>query len=102
MVTCPPNTVTQSTSVRLTGTPQDALCRPITSYPNRWLPPPPPSLSTPSIGTVTLWPLVKQRLVHPSAVLMGVGVASTELCRDGVPSLLEYPCAPKQEHFTKV
>lgn len=40
MVTCPPNTVTQSTSVRLTGTPQDALCRPITSYPNRWLPPP--------------------------------------------------------------
>lgn len=45
MVTCPPNPVTQSTSVRLTGTPQDALCRPITTYPNRRLPPTKPIYS---------------------------------------------------------
>lgn len=100
MVTCPPNTVTQSTSVRLTGTPQDALCRPITTYPNRWLPPTKPIYSinwhsnTVASGEAKACP--------PPAVLMGVGVASTELCRDGVPSLLEYPCAPKQEDFIKV
>lgn len=99
MVTCPPNLATQSTSVTFTGTPQDALRRSLTTYPNPWLPPTKPIYS---INWHSNTVASGEAKACSPAVLMGVGVASTELGRDGVPSLLEYPCAPKQEHFIKV